>query len=222
VSIESAVRYPSEADDWLRTVVIGGVLALLGVFVLPVLLSYGYVLDVFRAGVRDDPEPPTFRLDEWPRLLVEGAVAAAVVLVYQLLPLVVLVVVAGGVGVAALTGSEALIGLSLLWFAAGLLVWTALTVLFGYLSLAGVAAYADTDRVGAAFDLDVLRDVALDREFAVCWLYGVVLLVLGGALGALLAPLGTFVGFYAQIAAARLWGRGYARSRTGTGATGAA
>ncbi|MEF8856268.1 MAG: DUF4013 domain-containing protein, partial [Haloplanus sp.] len=88
------VTYPMNSDDWVKTVLIGGVLTLLSVFIVPAFLVYGYVLRVLRAGMAGEEEPPVF--DDWGTLLREGVLAFVVVLVYQLIPLLVMAVTVGG------------------------------------------------------------------------------------------------------------------------------
>ena len=211
---EDLVTYPLAADDWPRTVVIGGLLALLSPFVLPLFPLYGYVLDVVRAGRRGDPEPPSVALGDLARLSTEGLIAVLVALVYGLPAVVVGGLTVGGAALALLTGSEVGVGVGLVTLVVGGLVATGLGLVSGYLAVVGVATYAVTGEPGAAFDLDRLRSVATDADYAVHWLVGVVLIVAVGAIVAALpivgALIGAFAGFYAQVAAARLWGRGYA------------
>ena len=110
---EDVLTYPLAADDWPRTVVIGGLLTLFSPLVLPLLPLYGYVLDVARAGRRGDPEPPSVALDDLARLSVEGLVAVLVALVYGLPALVVGGLTVGGAALALLTGSEIGVGVGL-------------------------------------------------------------------------------------------------------------
>jgi hypothetical protein len=211
---EDVLTYPLAADDWPRTVVIGGLLTLLSPLVLPLFPLYGYVLDVARAGRRGDPEPPSVALDEFARLSVAGLVAVLVALVYGLPALVVGGLTVGGAALALLTGSEVGVGVGLVTVLVGGSLVTVLALVSGYLAVVGVVAYAVTGEIGAAFDPGRLRTVAADGGYAVHWLVGVALIVAAGAVVAVLpivgALVGAFLGFYAQVAAARLWGRGYA------------
>ncbi len=224
---EDVLTYPLAADDWPRTVVIGGLLTLFSPLVLPLFPLYGYVLDVARAGRRGDPEPPSVALDDLARLSVEGLVAVLVALVYGLPALVVGGLTVGGAALALLTGSEIGVGVGLVTVLVGGLLATALALGSGYLGVVGVVAYAVTGEIDAAFDPGRLRTVAGDGGYAVHWLVGVVLIVAAGAVVAALpivgALVGAFLGFYAQVAAARLWGRGYALAtdETPDGAPGA-
>ena len=55
-----ALSFPRNDDDWLETVLIGGVLSILGVLVVPAILVNGYLLRVLEAAVADEETPPRF------------------------------------------------------------------------------------------------------------------------------------------------------------------
>jgi hypothetical protein len=98
----------------------------------------------------------------------------------------------------------------------GFLVGGLLAVLFGYLSAVAIVNFVREDRLGAAFDVGVVKDVALSKEFAVPWLLSIAVFVAAGLLnvvpllGTLLA---VFANFYAAIVAADLWAGGFTRAR---------
>jgi hypothetical protein len=220
IDIEAAARYPMESDDWTTTVLIGGLLALFSFLLVPLVLLYGYLVRVIRAGIDDDPEPPTF--GDWGDLAVEGLVSFLIILVYQLLPIVVFAVTVGGSVLAFASGSDAGVGLGLAGLLGGLSLTLVLTLVFGYVGIIGVANYAHEGSFGDGFDLDVIRDVALDGAYAVPFVAGVGFLFVAGAVASFVASipllgvlgiLGAFLTFYAQIAAGRLWGRGFADAR---------
>lgn len=120
MDLEAALTYPTNDDDWLKTVGIGGGLLLvpgalalivgvltlitfglagfLFLFVVPVQLVasafvFGYYVDVIRETIRGNDLPPAF--DDWGRLGKDGAFALIIGLIYQL-PLIVI----GGAAVA--------------------------------------------------------------------------------------------------------------------------
>jgi len=208
------VKYPMNSDDWIKTILIGGGLTLLSILIVPAFLVYGYVLRVLRAGMDGAEEPPVF--DDWGTLLKEGVVAFVVVLIYQLIPLIVMAVTVGGSIAAMASGTEAGAGVGIVGLFGGLALSTVLALIFGYVTLIGLANYAHEGSFGAAFDFDVIRTVALDGDYAIPWLYGVGILigaaVVAGILG--IVPLvgaiaGVFVTFYGQVAAGWVWGKGF-------------
>lgn len=221
VDIETLATYPTESEDWVATVLIGGVLSLLSVLVIPIFLVAGYMVRAIRAGMDDAEEPPVF--DEWEELLREGFVAGVIGLIYQLIPLIVLVVFVGGSLLALLTGTDAGAGLGVLGFAGGLFLWWILTLAFGYVGLAGIANYARENTFAAGFDFDVITTVATSREYLVAWAYVIALNIVIGILTGVLNAIpilggiiGVFLGFYGLIIACWLWGSGFAAATAGT------
>ena len=165
IDIERVVTYPTNSDDWIKTILIGGALTLFSFLIVPAFLVYGYVLRVLRAGIDDAEEPPVF--DDWGTLLKEGVVAFVIVLIYQLIPLIVMAVTVGGSIAAMATGTEAGAGVGLVGLFGGLALSTLLALVFGYVTLIGLANYAHEGAFGAAFDVDVIRTVAVDGAYAI-------------------------------------------------------
>jgi hypothetical protein len=215
VDIETLAKYPTESDDWIKTVLIGGLATIFSFLILPIFLVSGYLVRALRAGMEDAGEPPTF--DDWGEMLTEGFVAAVIGFIYQLVPLIVFSVFVGGSILAFLTGTEAggLAGLAGLL--GGLFVSWILAIVFGIIGLAGVANYAREGRFGAGFDLAVITDVVTNRAYLLAWGYVIVLNIVVGILVGVLnvIPLlgtliGAFLAFYALIIAGWLWGQGFA------------
>ncbi|AZH26448.1 DUF4013 domain-containing protein [Haloplanus aerogenes] len=217
------VKYPMNSDDWIRTILIGGGLTLLSILIVPAFLVYGYVLRVLRAGMDGAEEPPVF--DDWGTLLKEGVIAFVVVLIYQLIPLIVMAVTVGGSIAAMASGTEAGAGVGIVGLFGGLALSTLLALIFGYVTLIGLANYAHEGTFGSAFDFDVIRSVAVDGDYAIPWLYGVGILIGAVVVASILgvvpivgAIAGVFVTFYGQVAAGWVWGKGFGDA-TGLGGT---
>jgi hypothetical protein len=211
LDLERLVRYPTNSETWLTTLLVGSVLTLLSPLIVPAVFLAGYLLRVVRAGIDDEAEPPAFT--DWERLLREGVAAFVIVLVYQFLPLFVAVVTVGTAVLTLLSGADVGPAVGLAGVAAGLSLSALLALAFGYVAPVGLANYAREGQVGAAFDLGVIRTVAFDGGYAVAWLAGVALLLAANAVAVVLGfvpVVGAFVGFYAWVAAAWAWGRGYA------------
>lgn len=217
VDIETLVRYPMESDDWLKTVVIGGLLLLFWFLIVPWFLVAGYLVQAIRAGMDGAEEPPSF--GDWGTLLREGFVAAVIGFVYQLVPLVVFGFLVGGSLVAIATGTDAGAGIGLLGLMGGVFISWLLSILFGFVGFAGVANYAKEGRFGAGFDFGVITSVVTSRPYLVAWVYVIALNIVVGILAGVLnvVPLlgfvvGMFLSFYALIIAGWLWGRGFAEA----------
>ena len=206
-----SLEYLRKSDDWVKTVLIGGFLTLVGVLVVPIFVVLGYLMRVLRATIAGDETPPAF--DEWGEMTVDGLKAFVVAFVYGVVPSVV-VLVFGGIGlVGVIVGSggdgpgvgAALGGLTAL---VGLLLGFALSLVAMYVVPAALANYAETDRVGAAFDIGELRPVLTSGAYATAWLIGFAVVFAAGIVTSVLnvvpflgVVVGAFVTFYALVAA---------------------
>jgi hypothetical protein len=207
-SFESILTYPTERDDWVRTVLIGGVLVFLGVFLIPLIMVYGYALRVIRGSLAGETEPPVF--EEWGDMLVEGIQGWIVGLIYMLIPLVVAAITVGGAMMALVTGGSP--GAAAGGLAFGFVLSGVLSLVFGYVAVAAIVNFARKQEFGAAFDFGTLRRVLVHRDYAVAWLVSAVILAVVGLVGSipvigwLIVP---FASFYALVVAGNLWADGF-------------
>jgi uncharacterized membrane protein YjgN (DUF898 family) len=211
---QEALNYPRNDENWIRTVLIGAVLALLSVFLVPVFALFGYYMRVLRGSMEGDEQPPVF--DEWGDLLVDGVKAFVVFLAYMLIPAIIFGVTVGGVIVSAILGNGepgfgAALG-ALVGFGLSLVV----TALFWYLLPAALANYARTGRIGSGFAFGEIRPALTSQKYAVPWLVAIGVLIAAGIVVSLLniVPFVGFVlalpvNFYAAVVAFNLYGRGY-------------
>lgn len=208
-----ALSFPRGGDDWLPTILIGGVLSVLSVLILPVFVLQGYLVRVLREAAGDAEAAPSFT--EWGELLVDGLKLIAINLAYGLIvvvPGVVGAVVVGGLGVVVGDGSTAgALGVGAVGLAFAL-VFTLLALVLGYLIPAAMVNFAIEGRMGAAFDFGTLRRGAFTSEYATAWILAVLVGLVGGLVGSALSLLvvGIFVLFYVQVATYYLFGRGFA------------
>lgn len=229
-----AIEYPARGEDALTTVLVGGLLpvlatmigavglalsvVLVGLAILPLalipgLVLFGYYVAVLRRVTAGDPDPPRFR--GWKRLLVDGIRFVAVSIVYAV-PFVLLM----GTLLAVMAASEAAVGdpAAETIAAVGAVVITLLAVgsllAYAYLQPLALANLAREDRFRAAFDLETLRKAGLSRSYAVAWLLGALVWLVGGALEGTLwiVVVGLFAGFYANVVRYYLYGRGLRRA----------
>lgn len=213
MNLDEAVRYPTRSDSWIKTVLIGGILIFFGFLLVPLFLVYGYIVRSIGAVLADDPSPPEF--DEWGELFVDGALAWIISVVYLLVPLLVAGFTVGGSIAAVATGSEIGAAAGAGGLLVGLTISTILSLAFGYLAVVAIVNFAREGQFGAAFDLDVIKTVALDRDYAIAWLVSVGVFLIAGVVssipfvGWIITP---FVSFYAAIVAADLWAGGFTRA----------
>lgn len=216
--LSEALAFPRSDDDWLETVLIGGVLSLLGVLLVPAILVNGYLLRVMEAAVQGGENAPRF--EDWGDLFVDGLLVWVVELVYVGLPTVLLVFVVGSFTLVTSVSSSAGAGPAPRTTAgAGLVVAVALLVVVGILLLlaafllpAALANFARTDDVGAAFHLRTVAGAAFTGEYVIAVLLAIAVSVVLGLVGSVLSVVvvGFFVLFYLQVVVYHLFGQGFA------------
>lgn len=210
----AAFTYPTNREDWLKTIIIGGVLSFLGFLLVPLFLVYGYVVRSIQTSIARDPTPPAF--EDWGSLLVDGLQAVVIGIVYLLIPGIVAILTIGGSVAAMATGTRAGAAAGLAGLLSGMLLSGLLALVFGYFGVAAILNFAHEDRFGAAFEISGLKDIVVSADYAVAWLVSVgVFIISGGIAGIPLIGffLGPFVGFYAAVVAARLWADGFVEAK---------
>lgn len=217
-SLGEALRYPMESDEWIKTVLIGGVLSILGFLLIPLLPVYGYLVRVIRYNLAGDPEPPTF--GDWGELFTDGIQFLVIGIVYLLVPAIVGTFTVGGSIAAIATGTQEGAMAGLAGLAVGFLLTFLLSLVFGYIGVAAILNFVHEDRLGAAFDFDAIRTTVMSRDYAVAWLLSLVVFlgasIVSGVLNVvpfLGAIVSAFVFFYVEMVAATLWADGYRATR---------
>jgi len=216
-TIEEAVRYPMEGDNWLMTILIGGVLSILGFLLIPLLAVYGYLLRVIKRSLEDDPQPPSF--GDWGTLVIDGVKVAVIAIVYSIIPGIVFAVTVGGSIAAMATGTRggaAAEADGQPGGSGGFLLSVVFSLVFGYVAVAALINFAAENRLGAAFVFGTLSTIVLSREYAVAWLFSIIVFLVAAIVAGVLnivpflgAIAGAFIFFYAQMVAANLWAGGY-------------
>lgn len=210
-----SLSYPLNSDDRIATILIGGVLSVLGVLVVPAFVIQGYLVRVLRGAAKGERAAPSFT--DWGDLIVDGIKLFVVNLAYSLvvvIPAMVLVFVLGlGSAVSGDPGAGA--GPGLFVGAVGLVGFLLLLV-FGlalaYFLPAAMTNFAIKDSLGAAFDFSTIWSGATTSEYFVGWLLAIAVVVVGGLVGGALSAVlvGIFVLFYVQVVSYYLLGRGFA------------
>lgn len=201
--LSEALAFPRADDDWLKTVLIGGVLSIFSFLIIPGIVINGYLLRVTRAAVESDETPPRF--EDWVDLFVDGLLVWIVQFVFVGLPVLLLALVgAFGYGFA-VVGPDV----------AGLLVLVAVVVLLviAYVLPAAIANFALTGEFTAAFDLRTVTRAAASMDYLVAILLVIAVSIVLGFIGGLLTIIlvGVFVLFYLQMVIYHLFGQGFAR-----------
>ncbi|MFC6824854.1 DUF4013 domain-containing protein [Halopelagius fulvigenes] len=214
--LRHALSYPLNSDDRIPTILIGGILSVLGVLIVPAFILQGYFVRVLRGAAKGEAAAPSFT--DWGGLIVDGVKLFVVNVAYGLVVAIPTILVSAlfvptsvetGPGGAptqpgAGFGTVALVGV---------LVVLLLGLLVAYLLPAAMANFAVEDSLGAAFDFSTIWTAATTSEYFVGWVLALVVGVVGGLVGSALSlvVVGIFVLFYTQAVTYYLFGRGFAK-----------
>jgi hypothetical protein len=161
--IGTDMKYPMNEKGWWKTIALGTVLEYLTFLIVPGWLLTGYYVRVMRQRLDGDPEPPSF--SDPGGLLVDGIKGSIIAAVYGIIPIIAFVVFVLGSITAILNGNfQEGLG-SLL---TGLVIWFALTALFGYAGSAGMARFAETGSMLSGFSPKLAR-VLVNGTWFVAW-----------------------------------------------------
>lgn len=206
-----ALSYLKHSDDWIPTLLIGGVLSVLSALVLPAFVLQGYLVRVLRGAAKGDRAAPSFT--DWGGLAVDGIKLFLVDVAYSIPLLVVWFAVFFITDVSSAPGTPAAPnGGPGVLTALGLLLFLLLAVVTGYFVPAAHANFAIEGSLGAAFDIPTIVSGATTGAYFKGWLLAVLVGVVGGLAGVFLSALvvGIFVLFYVQVTTNYLFGRGFA------------
>lgn len=230
---KEAVTFPTKGDSAVKTLLIGGVLSLLNIFIIPGIFVQGYLVKEYQATIDGDDEPPTF--SNWGELFGKGLEVVVLNIAYLIVPTVILIwsIFSASFGATTTNGMATSTGASS-GMMAKLAVTGILFLIVVYILPAAVANYAREDKLGAAFSFGTIKDVALSGDYFVGWLMVITLSIpfMVVSLPLTFIPplqllIGPFLTFIMQIMAIYIFGRSYAKALDldvesgGSGSTGA-
>lgn len=210
MDIGRAISFPFVDPEWVKKILLGGVITLIplvGGFVV-----YGYTLEVARRVYLDDPQP----LPEWGEdfggMLVRGLILYLAMFVW-LLPFFVLYGVAVGIGAAIGSANESL------GAAVGIIIGILVTILLivwvvAFLPLI-IARYAVEGRFGAMFEVGAMLTEARLAGSALLFFFLVVIIAsFISMLGIIACFIGViFTAFYSYLIIGHAAGQLYRRAR---------
>lgn len=213
--LTEALEYPRAHDDWLKTILIGGVLSLFSWLIVPGIILAGYIVHVLRGSMRGDEVPPAF--DDWGQLLSDGLRAAIIALVYSLVPAVLFMIVAVFGGLLAAGGGDLGSGMAVITVLLGGLLALVVGLAAAYVLPAALANYAETDEMSAGFSWSALRPVLFNGTYATAWVTAFAIVLAAGIVTGVLnvvpflgVVVGAFVSFYAAVSAYYVIGNAWA------------
>ncbi|WP_435154647.1 DUF4013 domain-containing protein [Haladaptatus sp. DFWS20] len=162
--LEDALSYPTKDDDGLKRILIGGGLSLLFIFIIPILMAMGYVIEALAAVSRGEEDLPEF--DDWGNLLVLGLKSLVVNIVYSIVPAVIVLVSfiigVGGMSSTDTSGLGAGVGFVGLL---GVLIGMILSLPIAYILPAAYTNLGRTGKIGSAFDFETIKPIVTSRKY---------------------------------------------------------
>ena len=175
MDIVENIKYPTTDSEWIKKILIGGIL-----LIIPIInfIIGGYYIKTLRGSIEGKPGLPEW--DDWGDLFVKGLMVAIIGFIYSLIPLIVLFVSIGGVITAAISSGDfsaasisAIVGGSMFSVVLMLIVCLVLPM--------ALSIYAKEDSIGAAFRigeiLSRIKSVPGDYIITIIVLYALLFIV---------------------------------------------
>ncbi len=208
MDIESAVKFPTEDENWVVKVLIGGIISLIPIVDL---LATGFCLKVMKETINRTPKMPEW--GDWGELFVKGLIGAIISFIYLLIPVIVIAAMTGG----AVFSMGMRSGMPFPMMISAMVIGGLLAVLFGFFVPMALAMYVSDGSMSDAFRIKevVSRIKSVLGEYITAYiviiLLSVLLLLISGIpiIGWLIA---TFGSFYVGVVAAHMFGEVYTSS----------
>jgi len=211
MDIVENIKYPTTDSEWIKKILIGGIL-----LIIPIInfIIGGYYIKTLRGSIEGKPGLPEW--DDWGDLFITGSMVAIIGLIYMLIPLIVLFVSIGGVITAAISSGDFSVGSISAIVGGSLFSVVLMLIVFLVLPMA-LSIYAKEDSIGAAFRigeiLSRIKSIPGDYIISIIVLYALLFIVnLVAAIPILGWVIVIFANFYIVLVASKMFGEVYASS----------
>ena len=211
MDIVENIKYPTTDSEWIKKILIGGIL-----LIIPIInfIIGGYYIKTLRGSIEGKPGLPEW--DDWGDLFVKGLMVAIIGFIYSLIPLIVLFVSIGGVITAAISSGDFSAG-SISAIVGGSLFSVVLMLIVCLVLPMALSIYAKEDSIGAAFRigeiLSRIKSVPGDYIITIIVLYALLFIVnLVAAIPIIGWVIIIFANFYIALVASKMFGEVYASS----------
>jgi len=217
MEIGESIKYPTTDNDWIKKVVIGGIL---GMIPIVNFIVQGYYLKILKGSIENKSGMPEW--EDWGNLFIKGLIVFIISIIYMLIPIIVISISVGGAILAAISGgTEAMIA-AIGAAAGGLLIAFILMLISLLLLPMALAIYAKEESFGSAFRFGEIIN-RIFSNFGSYILVYLVIIVLGIIVGIITGILNIipylgmviaiFANFYIVAVAANMFGEVYTNSK---------
>lgn len=212
MEIEKAIKSPLEDQDWIKKILIGGIISLIPIVNF---IATGYIAQALKRTMQGEPDLPEW--GKWVEDFIRGLKVAIIGLIYLLIPILIII---SSVGTATLIRGELAAVLSA---GVGILIAIILALILGFMLPMAIAIFMENEDFGAAFRFgEVIERIKMVlTDYIVAY---AVLIILGFVVGFLgLIPVLGFIlvifgNFYIGLVAAKMFGELYTESTAGPSA----
>ncbi|MCL7412434.1 MAG: DUF4013 domain-containing protein [ANME-2 cluster archaeon] len=211
MDIVETVKFPGNDVEWIKKILIGGLLMLIPIVNF---IALGYYIKTLRGSIDDESALPEW--EDWGDLFIKGLVVVIVVFIYMLIPLAILFFSIGSAAISSIASGDvapASIGAII----AGSLISMVLVFIACLLLPMAFSMYAKEDSIGAAFRLGELlsRIRSIIGEYIIALIVLLALMVIVSFIS-MVPFIGwvvmIFANFYVGLVAAYMLGNVYAAS----------
>jgi len=211
MDIVETVKFPANDVEWIKKILIGGLLMLIPIVNF---IALGYYIKTMRGGIDGKTGLPEW--DDWGNLFVKGLLVVIVVFIYMLIPLAVMFLSIGGAAISSIASND-MSPASIGTIIGGSLVSVVLMFIVCLLLPMALSIYAKEDSIGAAFGigeiLSRIKSVIGEYIIAIIVLYALMLIV---GFISMIPFIGwvvmIFANFYVALVAANMFGKVYVAS----------
>jgi hypothetical protein len=219
MDISRALAYITDDEDWLKKLLIGGLLSLIPI--IGQIWALGYATLVLKNIIEGRESPLPDLIEDFGDKLVQGLLVSIMMIVY-FLPLILVATFMGiAIGLATAGAADADIGsavAAILGSCTGL-ISLALGIIAGLFIPYAWSLYAESGQFGDAFKLSVIWNMIKGNvgQTLLTLLVVIVLGIIASSVGSAICGIGvTFTGFYAQLVTSFLYAKLYRQAQAKT------
>lgn len=218
MEIVESIKYPTTDNDWIKKVVIGGIL---GMIPIVNFIVQGYYLKILKGSIEKNKSGMP-EWEDWGNLFIKGLIVFIISIIYMLIPIIVISISVGGAILAAISGGTEAMLAAIGAAAGGLLIAFILMLISILLLPMALAIYAKEESFGSAFRLGeiISRIFSNLGSYILVYLVIIVLGIIVGIITGILniipllgVAIAIFANFYIVAVAANMFGEVYTNSK---------
>jgi len=213
MDIVENIKYPTNDNEWIKKILIGGILLL-----VPILnfVCTGYYLKVIKGSIEGRNNMPEW--DDWGDLFINGITSLIITLAYSIIPIIlisiiILIVSSSGLVLAGLFESESMGIFTILFILIGSLIGFAILFIVNLIIPMSLAMFANEWSFGDAFKIreiiSRIKSVFIEYVIAIIVIYILLLLVF---IVAWIPFIGWAALFYVMVVTGKIYGKAFANS----------